>query len=121
MSAFEVSDLHINTIVNFASSRSRLNLEPEQCQTMAQTLRDQNTASLRACYGEGVETASEIRFVRHLGEFNPIAIVKLCYCYDFQACETDGYRDTEAAKFIRRVRGFAIEAVKGYEEAPWCI
>jgi hypothetical protein len=31
-------------------------------------------------------------------------ILKACACYDYQACETDDYYDTKAAKFVNAVR-----------------
>lgn len=36
-------------------------------------------------------------------------MVKLCQCYDYQACETDDYRDTPAAAFIDRLRSKAFD------------
>lgn len=35
-------------------------------------------------------------------------IVMACQCFDYQACETDDYEDSEAARFVRAVRVRAI-------------
>jgi hypothetical protein len=49
----------------------------------------------------------------------PVEIIKLCNCYDYQACETDDYYESVAAKWIDGLRHHAISNLPGYEEAPW--
>ena len=48
----------------------------------------------------------------------PVQPGKSCdYCY--QACETDDYEDTLAARIIRGISAKAVGCLPGYEDAPW--
>lgn len=49
----------------------------------------------------------------------PVAILKMCDCLEYQSCETDDYRQTVAFELLDRIRGAAISALPGYEDAPW--
>lgn len=40
---------------------------------------------------------------------DPAQVVRACDCYRYQACETDDYESTEAAAFVRAVRGAAVD------------
>jgi len=40
---------------------------------------------------------------------DPAQVVRACDCYRYQACETDDYETTEAAAFVRAVRGAALD------------
>lgn len=48
-------------------------------------------------------------------------ILKLCHCYDYQACETEEYRESLAHRYVRAIEAHACRRVKGYEAAPWGI
>lgn len=54
---------------------------------------------------------------------NAPATVKYCQCYDYQACETDNYEDTDAAKIIKHIKYEALrqslEMIPEYNKAPW--
>ena len=54
-------------------------------------------------------------------------IVKACNCYDYQACETEDYHETPAAKYVERLRTMYLSdndcRADGalYEALPWGI
>jgi|SRR3990167_5335284 len=50
---------------------------------------------------------------------SPIAILKMCDCLEYQSCETEDYRQTVAFKLLDAIRGAAIHALPGYDDAPW--
>jgi hypothetical protein len=47
-----------------------------------------------------------------------IAILKGCDCFDYQACETDDYRASDAFRIIDAIRARAISRLPGYTNAP---
>lgn len=53
------------------------------------------------------------------GMLKAVDILKMCDCLEYQSCETDDYRNTPAFKLLDRIRGAAIHALPGYEDAPW--
>jgi hypothetical protein len=53
-------------------------------------------------------------------------VVKCCDSFDYQACETDDYRETKAAAYVEKVRAAAIAAggkSEGaeYDRAEWSL
>lgn len=50
---------------------------------------------------------------------SPGEVFKALDCYDYQSCEHDGWRKSEAFAFCVALRDAACRAVPGYEEAPW--
>src|SRR5580704_16709688 len=48
-----------------------------------------------------------------------VMIIKACDCYDYQACETDDYRQSIAAHIVNTIRREAIRVMPGYDDAPW--
>lgn len=56
-----------------------------------------------------------------LSNVTAVSILKQCDCFDYQACEVDGYESTEAAAIINGIREAAIRNLPGYDNAPWGI
>lgn len=57
---------------------------------------------------------------------NSIVLLKLLRCYDYQACETDDWKDSKAKEFTEMLADAAISKLTGregisYEFAPWGI
>jgi hypothetical protein len=52
-------------------------------------------------------------------EIDPIQVLKSCDCFEYQSCEHDGWRDSEAKAFIDSLRNHAWHALPGYENAAW--
>ena len=49
----------------------------------------------------------------------PVDILSMCSCYNYQACETDDYDTTQAARFIRNLVSSMISKLPGFDKAPW--
>lgn len=49
----------------------------------------------------------------------PVEILKMCDCTEYQSCETDDWRETVAYRLLNAIRRAAIRALPGYEDAPW--
>lgn len=113
MSAFLVSNEHINALISYALDQgvsiSPAN-NPEQACRM---LTEENIRSLRERYPgrdflqEWEDEAKTYTF-KKTKKLPHTQIVKACDCYDYQACETDRYYDSDAAEFIKRVMNEAV-------------
>jgi len=50
---------------------------------------------------------------------DPVAVLKACDGYEYQACEHPEWEASEAHAFIQALRRKAISCLKGYDEASW--
>jgi hypothetical protein len=48
-------------------------------------------------------------------------VFKATQCFDYQACETDDYEGSQAARFMNELRSSVIMKMPGYNDAPWGI
>lgn len=46
----------------------------------------------------------------------PVELLKAISCYEYQACETPDWEDTEAARFCQALRAHLIRQLPGYDE-----
>jgi hypothetical protein len=81
--------------------------------------KDSAHLSTEGLIGDAEEALNKAVAMLHLVEGNPVAVLKLCDCYDYQACEFDGYRESMAAKIVAKARKNAIKELPGYDAAPW--
>lgn len=51
---------------------------------------------------------------------DPVAILKMCAGFEYQACEHPGWHDSNAYRLLNLIRMAAIRELPGYEDAPWC-
>jgi hypothetical protein len=51
--------------------------------------------------------------------FDPVQVIKSCDCFDYQSCEHDDWKESEAHAFIEALRSRAWHALKGYDQAEW--
>lgn len=51
----------------------------------------------------------------------PIEVIKACDCLAYQSCEYDGWNDSKARRLLDDLKSAAINALPGYQEAPWGI
>ena len=84
---------------------------------IGQKLLDENYRSVNYRYDE--ESKPHTYSPASLAPLMPVEILKLCNCYSYQTCETEDWRQTEAWEIMNTLRGFAIRALPGYEEAQW--
>lgn len=129
MSAFLCSNKHLTTLAMYGARTVG------EANEIAQTLFAMNVRAMdtryedrwRKDYEDGVpppppQITSQLRFRYRLGPPpTPVQIIKLCACYDYQACEAREYEGSEAKKWIDRIEYEAISRLPGYEESPWSI
>lgn len=48
-----------------------------------------------------------------------VQVLKLCNCYDYQACETADYENTLACALVDRIRSACIISLPGYDDCEW--
>ena len=137
MSAYMVSDKHINTLLTWANAEFQGKVyandqtydssQVKDLQELAQVLVDENIRSLKERYPgynlkEFLGVTGKIEFEFTNGKtFTPVEIIKLCDCYDYQACETGDYETTTANKVVDAIRQKAISMLNGYDQAEWSI
>lgn len=147
MSAFLVTDAHINVLITFARHHRMVLPHPDAPETVSLEIRTDETAtefgkallrenlrSLTYRYGDkhgftdapGGDEAYLLRYrfkADHrafMGKTGgPLAIIKATHCFDYQACETPDYPKTWAAEFMRLIRDAACHHLPGYDDAPW--
>lgn len=142
MSAFVVSHKHINTLLSYANrQRNPLHFylsgevvlradQVDDLQRAAEILLAENYRSVYARYpdtrhnpskipGLVAEAGKDITFNFVLGDVSAVQILKACQCYDYQACETEDYDQSDAKRIIDRLQSEAIHRLSGYEEAKW--
>jgi len=126
MSAFIVSDNHINVLVNFCARKNILfhfddetinsNDRPDE---IGQILLDENYKSVNNRYNENA--------ISHKFKYNfyqkkdraPIEIIKACRCLNYQSCESKNYYSSKAYEIINKIIYEAIDTIDGYEDADW--
>ena len=128
MSAFIVTDTHINALVRYASRHKitvaygnptmRLNVSAHE-QEVAQLLIDENIKSVNYRYSEA-ET-SLIEYDRGAPILSAIEAIKAAQCLRYQSCEHSDYEESIAFKLIETIISDAIPRLEGYESASWAI
>ena len=128
MSAFIVTDTHINALVRYASRHKitvaygnptmRLNVSAHE-QEVAQLLIDENIKSVNYRYSEA-ET-SLIEYDRGAPILSAIEAIKAAQCLRYQSCEHSDYEESIAFKLIETIISDAIPRLEGYESANWAI
>lgn len=69
----------------------------------------------------GLTTASMLAYA-YAPPAKPLTVVealKALACYEYQACEHDEWKMSEAKSFCDNLRSALIHALPGYEAAPW--
>ena len=135
MSAFEVSAETIHVLVNAAMSgvherglswytgaeRHHVNgmgggeRTPGEVGAM---LLAENRASVNDRYDED-EIEQPYEFDRFGHSMRPVEVLKAIGCYEYQSCEHEGWKASEAHAFCRALQSKMIGQLDGYSEAPW--
>jgi len=147
MSAYMVSRKHIQYMVEagfrhpghhwnlswyWNGSRSEMRAgDYTEAERAGQMLWDENRKSIEARYPDCVDNPENMpgpigesfEYGRHkhsdvLG-IDPVKTLKLIACYEYQACEHDGWEASEAHAYCQALRRSAINALPGYDDAPW--
>ena len=128
MSAFIVSDKHINTLVTFAGRRNvvayfgnplRSWVVAGNEQATAEMLLAENNRSVNDRY-KSDEPLTPIKF-EFTDDLNAISILKAGDCLAYQSCEPLDWEQTTAFAVIKAIRSRAVQELPGYDEAAWAI
>lgn len=75
-------------------------------------LKDDDIMDASACYAA--------HYLENWPAPEPVQILKLCGCLDYQSCETNDWPETLAYRQLDYIRGEATRSLPGYENAQWC-
>ena len=129
MSAFVVSDKHINTLVTFGKlHRCKVYFgNPtksldffSQAKEVANILYKANVDSVNYRYREH-ESVFDFDYKTEGVYAKPVEIIKACDCLEYQCNETPDFENSIAFKLINSIRRAAISALPGYDGAAWGI
>ena len=128
MSAFTVTNTHINALVRYASRHKitvaygnptmRLNVSAHE-QEVAQLLLNENIKSVNYRYSE-TETGY-IEYDRGAPILTAIQAIKAAQCLRYQSCEHPEYEGSIAELLVEAIISDAIPRLDGYNEAQWAI
>jgi hypothetical protein len=126
MSAYVVSDLHINTLVSWAAKNKVCVYSPHQIAIAEEPARVAGilyTANVESVNHRYSEDDVSIGFTFKLVTKQPdaLTIIKLCHCLAYQSNEVPEYDRTIGAAIISAIQDKAIRALPGYDDAPWGI
>jgi hypothetical protein len=143
MSAYVVSDNHINELVRFIDSRfyqsmgylqrimlknnvDTLTLSGDKLfEAIGQELLKENYLSVnhRYLHLDILGKAHKFHYRPELGKakLKPVVILKLVNCLDYQSCEHEGWPESAACKILESIKSHAIHQLEGYDAAPWGI
>jgi hypothetical protein len=129
MSAFVCTDAHINAIATFAAlhnvyiNHGITHLQgAADAETIAGLLYTANVESVNTRYSKD-DDSSTFKFVRVTkGEYlEPVQIMKLCICFDYQACEVENYEMSIACAITSAVVKDAARQLTAYRSASYSI
>lgn len=137
MSAYLVDKKHVAYLVNcaisfrIADSRGKFNfyhkgkwieVNYDNKEEIATMLLRENVKSINYRYNERKRTPKVTRkdFNGFLTlPFDALQLIRSCKCYNYQACEHDGYEKSQAKSFIKALIDSAINEIPGYGEKAW--
>ncbi len=138
MSAFLCTDEHFKQLAAWFCNDDRSSLEfyarrfgyqysgilqPDGLASfLATLLLRENERSLSACYGDDPtdrELTVTLGEVDRMAGCDLAAIAKAIDCYEYQACESEGYDQTDAAAVCAYMRKEIGRRLPGYESAEW--
>jgi hypothetical protein len=91
----------------------------EELARVGQMLLDQNARSVNDRYRE--DNAYVYAYARPQHTWLPVHVLGAISCYEYQACESPDWRDTEAKAFCDALRDKMIHRLPGYDAGPWAI
>jgi len=126
MSAYHVSDLHINVLVSWArfyqleiyTKSVKLDLNNDQdFKNMGQILRNANNKSMMAKYrDEPIGYLPECIGHPRISMLATGNILSACRCFEYQACEYGEWEESEARSIIRQIERCCMERARFYDE-----
>lgn len=130
MSCYVVSDLHINSIVQFAcihdmwvgwdKKKQGYTYTPGNEQELADLLYAANVRSVNSRYGERQSTKGLV-YVPQLGLLSPLHAIKLINGLMYQCDNWSGWEKSLAKRALVGIQHEALVMLPGYDDAPWSI
>ena len=127
MSAFVVSDSHINAIVRWSCEHNitiwhgnpsnKFSVAGNEQQT-AELLFAENVKSVNYRYKESSDTTGII-YDLFAPTLLPIEVIKACDCLEYQSCEHPEWDESLACKLLKEIQRTAITGLAGYGKARW--
>jgi hypothetical protein len=139
MSAFVVSDTHIDALVSAGLAFARpsepmtwyhagpdgldraYRLRPDNPTEVGAMLLAANQSSVNLLYGERGSTKPAYSFRRLSGIPDPVVILKAIACFEYQCCEHPDWAASQARQFCQELRDRCIDRLPGYQQAPWAL
>lgn len=127
MSAWIVSKEHIDYMVAAMRKYDTHGSKDWNSDKVGQMLWDENHASVAHRYsnravdelpGAPMETYA---FTPPKRALDPAVVLKQIACYEYQSCEHDGWKESEAHKWCKLLQELCIYALPGWDAAPWGI
>lgn len=88
-------------------------------QKVGDMLRAENARSVAFCYSEPAK-AAPYTFERIAVRLDVPQLLRAVQCLEYQSCETDDWQETEAYRFLQKVRELCIEALtSGERNLEW--
>lgn len=120
MSAYIVSDDHI-AYLTWAGVEYRLIQESEVEQTALMLLHE-NHKSVAFRYGEKLTPIEDLSIsIKRFVEFSWGQVIAAAHCYEYQACEHDGWKQSAAYDYYLRLVMSAIRKAPEVDSAHWSI
>jgi hypothetical protein len=132
MSAFIVSDYHINALVSWAANQHGINAVSyywsgrrrevrKNPKRIASVLYAENVRSVNARYSECDDPTGFQYKPVSLGytKIGPVQVIKACHCLEYQSCEGSEWKASEAYAILDGIKNAAIRAIDGYDDADW--
>ena len=125
MSAFIVSDYHINALVTYGINRKAQlytkdgweYFNEDTAWALASRMYRANVCSVNRRYGERTRTTG-FRFQRvDVSGLTAADIVKACDCLEYQSCEVKTWERSRARKTLQAIRERAIDALTAGSQA----
>lgn len=128
MSAFIVSDNHIDVIMTFAvlkhasyywaEKKERVYITAENASEVGQKLVNENYRSVNYRYRGEFGSPIKYKFKRvRPDNYSAVDVLKAIDSLDYQSCETDDWQDTEARAILDGIQSRMINALPGYDES----
>lgn len=129
MSAFVVSQNHVSALAHYAVAKKiwldGRSATAEDFKSIYKVLASENVRSVCHRY-ETDNPADYASFVSGRGVkphvvLDPVQVIKLAECLDYQSCETDDWKETFAYRILERIKSAAVNSLPGYDNAKWAI
>ena len=88
--------------------------------TIGRTLMGANAMGQKDRYGDDSEIAGCADYKwQPRKRLSLVEMVKTIQCYEYQACEWDGWKDSQAKQICDRCLSALLHSLPGYDAVPW--